>query len=137
MWFYRVGVGLPTGSGRTLGPHPGPPRNRETSQLALRRGAARTVVFSAQNCFICLRAVLVTFFTPLPPRLWPLYHRLALSYVFGFENMSRPPKKKKRPSGAQPPPDLRDASHRLHGQRFSVAQGQQRRARSNSYACAP
>ena len=35
------------------------------------------------------------------------------------------------PSRAQAPSDFRDASHRLHGRRFSLAQGQQRCARSN------
>ena len=38
---------------------------------------------------------------------------------------------KKGPYRAQPPSDFRDTSHRFHGRRFSLAQGQQRCARPN------
>ena len=90
--------------------------------VALRGGASRT----ARDLF-----------TPLPHRHFrPFYHRLAQSDVFKFETRSA--SKKVSISGAQPPSDFRDTSHRLHGRRFSLAQEKQRCARREViYCCYP
>ena len=96
----------------TLGLSPGPPRNRQTSQLALRRGASRTA-----PDLLCR--------TASDPSTTAWLNPMSLG-----SEIDNPHTKKKCPSRAQPP-SFRDTSHRLHSRRFSLAQEQQRCARSN------
>ena len=88
-----------------IGSIPWATSNRQTSELALLRGAFRT----ARNHF-----------THLPHLRLPFY-RPAQSPVFGFRVESAT--EKVSISGAT---DFRDTSHRLHGRRFVLAQGRQR-----------
>ena len=64
---------------QTVHTYPGPPRNRQTFQLALRQVVSRTAG---------------------PHRLWSFYRRLAQSDVFGFGNRSPTHQKKCPISGA-------------------------------------
>ena len=96
-----------------IGSIPWATSNRQTSQLALRRRASRT----ARNLLLLCR-------TDSDPSTTAWLNPLSLG-----SKIDQPPKKCL--SRAQPPSDFRDTSHRLHGQRFSLAQGQQRCARSN------
>ena len=86
-----------------IGSIPWATSNRQTSQLALRRGASRT----ARSRF-----------TPLPYRPTTAW----LDPLSLGSKIDQP--QKECPSRAQPPSDLRDTSHRLHGRFFSLAQGQ-------------
>ena len=94
---------------QTVHTYPGPPRNRQTFQLALRQGGSRTAG---------------------PHRLWSFYRRLAQSDVFGFGNR-HPHTQKSVPSRAQPPSHVQRTSNQFHGRRVSLVQEQQRCARSN------
>ena len=96
-----------------IGSIPWATSNRQTSQLALRRRASRT----ARNLLLLCR-------TDSDPSTTAWLNPLSLG-----SKIDQPPKKCL--SRAQPPSDFRDTSHRLHGRRFSLAQGQQRCARSS------
>ena len=90
--------------------------NRQTSKLALRRGGEERL------------ELLVTFLllgrTASDPSTTAWLNPLSSG-----SKIDQP--QKKCPPRAQPPSDFRDTSHRLHGRLFSLAQGQQRCARSN------
>ena len=91
------------------------------------RGASRTASSVRRTAsFICLRAVLVACLlicrTAFDPFTTALLHSMSLG-----SNINHP---QKSPSRAPPPSDFRDTNHWLHGRRLSLAEGQQRCART-------
>ena len=109
-----------------MDPHPAWATSKSTNLPAsvVARGVY-SCVFSAQNCFICLRAVLVTFLLFLAPRFTFLststYHRLARSIRCLSVGSKIDHPQKNAHLGVQPPSDFRDTSNRLHGRRLSLA----------------
>ena len=105
----------PTGSGHTLGPYPGPPRIVKPPSLRCGDERLELLVTFLLLCRTASDPSTTAWLNPLSFGL-KIYQPQKISVHLGRNRL---------PTSEAP------HSHRLHGRRFSLGHGQQRRTRSN------